>query len=101
MHGKTEHIKDTKSSKVKEIVGRWFFLIYTIFYAIFILTNVISPRFMGIDVGALNISIVFGFGLILFAILLAFSYNHISTHVEQAFESHEHEKSEGNGGASS
>lgn len=101
MHGKTEHMKDTKSSKVKEIVGQWLFMLYTIFYAIFILTNVMSPRFMGIDVGALNIAIVFGFGLILLAIILAFAYNHISTHVEQAFDSHEHEKSEGNGGTSS
>lgn len=101
MHGKTEHIKDSKSSKVKEIVGQWFFMLYTIFYAIFILTNVMSPRFMGIDVGDLNIAITFGFGLILLAILLAFAYNHISTHVEQAFEDHEHKKSEGNGGASS
>jgi uncharacterized membrane protein (DUF485 family) len=38
---------------------------------------------MGIDVGSLNVAIVYGFGLILFAMILAFIYNQVSTHAEE------------------
>jgi hypothetical protein len=40
---------------------------------------------MGIDVGSLNVAIVYGLGLIIFAMLLAMAYNHISTLAENLF----------------
>lgn len=83
MHGPSIEWKKDNSSSLKELLGRWLFLIYGIVYGGFIVINVFSPKFMGIDVGSLNFAIVYGFGLIVFAILLAFAYNHVSTHAEE------------------
>lgn len=74
------------ASSLKTLLGKWFFLIYSIIYAGFIIINVLSPAFMGIDVGSLNVAIVYGFGLILFAILLALAYNHICTLAEELLQ---------------
>jgi hypothetical protein len=71
---------------LKILLGKWFFLIYSLVYAGFIIINVLSPSFMGIDVGSLNVAIVYGFGLIFFAILLALAYNHISTLAEELLQ---------------
>ena len=74
------------STSLKILLGKWFFLIYSIIYAGFIIINVLSPSFMGIDVGSLNVAIVYGFGLIFFAILLALAYNHICTLAEELLQ---------------
>jgi uncharacterized membrane protein (DUF485 family) len=83
MHGPSSEWKKDNAVSIKEVVGKWLFILYAIVYAGFIFINVSSPKFMGIDIGSLNIAIVYGFGLILFAMLLAFAYNHISTHAEK------------------
>jgi uncharacterized membrane protein (DUF485 family) len=85
MHGPPTQWKKDSAATIKELLGKWLFFMYAIVYAGFILINVFSPAFMGIDIGGLNMAIVYGFGLILFAMLLAFAYNHISTRAEQLF----------------
>ena len=82
MHGPSSNWKKDKSSSVKELLGKWLFLLYAIVYGGFIITNVVSPKFMGVEVGSLNVAIVYGFLLIVFAMLLAFAYNHVCTHAE-------------------
>ena len=82
MHGPSSDWKKDNSSSVKELLGKWLFLMYAIVYGGFIIINVVSPKFMGIEVGSLNVAIVYGFLLIVFAMLLAFAYNHVSTHAE-------------------
>jgi len=91
MHGPPSEWKKDKSATIKELLGKWLFFLYAIVYAGFIIINVFSPRFMGIDIGDFNMAIVYGFGLILFAMLLAFAYNHISTRAEQLFDKEEDE----------
>lgn len=87
MHGpSTEWGKDSSSS-IKELLGKWLFVLYAIVYAGFIMINVLSPEFMGIEVGSLNVAIVYGFLLIVFAMLLAFVYNHVSSHAEEVMNS--------------
>lgn len=81
MHRSTEW-KNDNSSSIKELLGKWLFVLYAIVYGGFVVINVISPKFMGIEVGSLNVAIVYGFILILFAMLLAFAYNHVSSHAE-------------------
>ena len=83
MHGPHVEWKKDNSAVIKELVGKWLFILYSIVYFGFILINVFSPHFMGIEIGSMNMAIIFGFGLILFAMLLAFAYNHISTRAEQ------------------
>lgn len=95
MHGPPTEWKKDKSATIKELLGKWLFLMYTIVYAGFIIINIVSPRLMGIDIGGFNMAIVYGFGLIIIAILLAFAYNHISTRAEQLFSKEDEEKKEG------
>jgi uncharacterized membrane protein (DUF485 family) len=83
MHEKSSEWKKDNASSLKELLGRWFCLLYSMVYAGFIFVNVASPQFMGIDVGSLNVAIVYGFALILFAMILALIYNHVSTHAEE------------------
>lgn len=83
MHGPASEWKKDNASSLKELLGKWFFLLYSIVYGSFILINVVSPKLMGIDVGSLNVAIVYGFGLIGFAMILAFAYNHVSTRAEE------------------
>ncbi|HBQ63785.1 MAG TPA: DUF485 domain-containing protein [Clostridiales bacterium] len=83
MHGESTNWKKDNASSLKELLGKWFFLLYALIYAGFILLNVLSPEVMAMDIGSLNIAIVYGFGLILFAIFLSFVYNHVGSHAEQ------------------
>ena len=52
-------------------------------YLAFILVAVISPKFMAKDVGSLNVAIVFGFGIIILAIIQAVIYNYICSKREK------------------
>lgn len=87
MHGPSTEWKKDKSSSLKEVLGKWLFLLYAIIYGGFILINLLSPKFMGIELGSLNVAIVYGFLLIVFAMLLAFAYNHVSSHAEEVMNS--------------
>jgi uncharacterized membrane protein (DUF485 family) len=60
----------------KRRLGVVFFLIYAAVYAGFVALNLISPTLMESGVFAgLNLAVVYGFGLILFAFLMALAYN--------------------------
>ena len=83
MHGESTQWRKDNASSLKEILGKWFFVLYGCVYAGFILLNVLSPEIMSVGIGSLDIAIVYGFGLILFAIFLAVVYNHVSTHAER------------------
>jgi len=67
----------------KSRLGVIMFCIYTVVYAGFIFINVFEPKMMKIDIGSLNLAIVYGFGLIAFAVLLAVIYNHLCTRAER------------------
>jgi uncharacterized membrane protein (DUF485 family) len=94
MHGGPSKWKKDNASSLKEILGKWFFLLYSFIYGGFILLNVTSPRLMGVDIGSFNIAIAYGFGLIIFAIFLAIVYNHVSTHAEELLNEHEEDQKE-------
>jgi len=60
----------------KKRLGARLFLVYAAVYAGFVLINLISPRAMALVVFAgLDLAVVYGFGLILFALLLALLYS--------------------------
>lgn len=94
MHGPSTQWKADESSSLKELLGRWLFFLYLIVYFGFIVINVISPKFMGIDVGSINVAIVYGFGLIIFAMILAFAYNHVGTHAEELLRNNDKKEAE-------
>lgn len=79
----TKWKEDKKTSDAKSSLGIWMFAGYSIVYAIFIILNVVSPKIMGMDVGMLNLAIVFGFGLIILALIMALIYNALCGWTEQ------------------
>ncbi len=82
-HGPVTDWSKDKASKFKTRIGIWMFMLYAIIYAGFILINTINPALMASDIGGLNLAIVYGFGLIIFALMLAFVYNAICTAAEE------------------
>lgn len=78
----TDWGRDT-SAKYKSRIGLSMFALYTSVYAIFVLINSITPKMMGVPLVGLNIAIVYGFGLIVFALILAFIYNIMCTNMEE------------------
>ena len=79
----TEWKEDARTSKIKSKIGIWMFAGYSIIYVVFILLNVMNPKLMGLDIGSLNLAIIFGFGLIVFALILALIYNALCGLVEE------------------
>lgn len=82
-HGKSTDWSGDKASAFKTRVGIWMFLLYTIVYAGFVMVNSFEPSLMASDIGSLNLAIIYGVGLIIFALMLAFVYNAICTAAEE------------------
>jgi len=60
----------------KSKLGVWMFFVYAIIYAGFVAVNIISPLTMEKTIFlGLNLAVVYGFGLIIFALVLALIYN--------------------------
>mgnify|MGYP005847468155 CR=1 FL=1 len=79
----TEWKEDEKTSKIKSKLGIWMFAGYSIIYAVFIILNVVSPKIMGLDIGMLNLAIIYGFGLIILALIMALIYNALCGFAEE------------------
>jgi uncharacterized membrane protein (DUF485 family) len=54
--------------------GLWLFAFYVLFYAGFVALSAFKPALMATDLAGVNLAIVYGFGLILFAFALALIY---------------------------
>lgn len=77
-HGPATPTGKDPSSPYKTRLGVWMFLVYAVIYAGFVAINLIKPAametviFMG-----LNLAVLYGMGLIVFALVLALVYNHL------------------------
>lgn len=94
-HGPSTVWKDDSSTKYKARLGVIMFLIYALIYSSFIFINVAYPQWMKVSIGSLNVAIVYGFGLIIIAIVQAFIYNHLCTLSERKAMREEEEHEEG------
>ena len=64
------------ATNYKMRLGAWMFLLYAVIYVGFVAINLIWPEFMGvIGLAGLNVAVIYGFGLIVFALILAVIYN--------------------------
>jgi uncharacterized membrane protein (DUF485 family) len=82
-HGPASDWSKDKASNFKTRIGIWMFMLYAIIYLGFVLINTINPSLMASDIGGLNLAIIYGFGLIIFALMLAFVYNAICSAAEE------------------
>jgi uncharacterized membrane protein (DUF485 family) len=78
LHGPAAPTGKDPSSAYKTRLGVWMFLLYAAIYAGFVALNLISPNAMEAVVFlGLNLAVVYGIGLIVFALVLAMIYNHM------------------------
>ena len=83
MHGPTAKLEKDNASAKKTSLGIKLFFVFASIYAGFVFINTLSPATMGIEIFAgLNLAVVYGFGLIILAIVMGVVYNHICTGYE-------------------
>lgn len=82
-HGPATDWSKDRASGFKARTGIWMFILYTVVYIGFVVINTFYPNLMASDIGSLNLAVVYGFGLILFALMLAFVYNAICSAAEE------------------
>ncbi len=70
-------------------LGMWMFLAYCVVYGGFIIINLADPKLMGIDIGSLNLAIVYGFALIILALIMALVYNFLASRMEKKYRDKE------------
>lgn len=88
-HGPSTEWGKDNAKKIKTKLGVKMFIFYAIVYTGFILINVLSPKLMSTDIGGLNLAIVYGFGLIALALILAFIYNYYCSKYEKELNKEE------------
>ncbi|MHB0876912.1 MAG: DUF485 domain-containing protein [Anaerolineae bacterium] len=68
---------EDRAAGYKARLGIWMFLLYAIVYAGFVVINTVDPKMMAIEVAGQTLAVVYGFGLIIFALALALIYNNL------------------------
>lgn len=82
-HEPAKEWQNERSQGFKTKTGLIMFAIYIPVYMAFILISVISPKTMATEIGPLNLAIVYGFGIIILAIVQAVIYNYICSKKEK------------------
>jgi len=75
MHGEPAPVVHDPVSDYKSRLGIRMFIVYAIVYAGFVIINSFAPKLMGVEVLGQTFAVVYGFGLIIFALILALVYN--------------------------
>ncbi len=89
-HGPAVVLGEDHAIKKKTKLGVILFFIYFIVYAAFVAIGVVNYELMGkIVLGDQNLAVVYGFGLIIFAILLGLYYNWQCTKYENLMNKEE------------
>lgn len=82
-HGPAAKLEKDNASEQKSKLGLWLFAFYSLVYAGFVIINTLSPKLMETEVCCgLNLAVIYGFGLIILAIVMGLIYNHICTKLE-------------------
>ena len=81
-HGPAVKLGKDNASAYKSRIGIWMFILYTLTYAGFIAINTVKPTLMEVTFGGLNLAMIYGIGLIVFAFVLALIYNSLCTKAE-------------------
>jgi uncharacterized membrane protein (DUF485 family) len=81
-HGPAADWGTDKSTGIKTRLGIRMFIIYAFVYAGFVILNTLDPAIMETVILGQSLSIIYGFGLIVFAVILALIYNAICAKAE-------------------
>lgn len=76
LHEPAAVVEKNPAGPYKTQLGIWMFILYSLFYAGFVAINLLSPKSMAGEVFAgLNLATVYGFALIIVALIEALIYN--------------------------
>ncbi len=90
LHGPAVKLGEDKASKKKASLGVKLFFVYLILYASFTYISITYPSWMGVKiVFGLNLAIVYGFGLIIVAIVMGWIYHLICSKYERQLNKEE------------
>jgi uncharacterized membrane protein (DUF485 family) len=92
-HGPASDWGIDKAAAVKTRLGVTMFVVYAIFYAGFVILNTLDPTLMESVILGQSLSIIYGFGLIILAVILALIYNAIATKAEETLNEKDEEGS--------
>jgi len=82
-HGPATDWGQDRAAAKKTSLGILMFVVYALVYAAFVIVTTIDPHSMEKVLLGQNLAVIYGFGLIIFALLLALVYNAISTRAEE------------------
>ncbi len=83
MHGvPPPRVESNLAAGYKSRLGIRMFILYALFYAGFVIINTFDPKLMGREVLGQTFAVVYGFGLIIFALILALIYNALCSRAE-------------------
>ena len=92
LHEPAVQVGIENASKKKASLGVWFFFIYLFFYAGFVIIGVWNYELLATEVFmGLNLALVYGMGLIIFAVLLGILYNYFCSKYEDDLNTKEEE----------
>lgn len=84
-HGPAAKLEADKAAAKKAKLGVILFLCYAAIYAGFVAIGLINPDLLGKQVvGNQNLAIIYGFGLIVLAMVMGFVYNFFCTRFEDS-----------------
>ncbi len=82
-HGEAAKLGRDDAAPFKSKLGLILFGVYSLIYAGFVAINTLTPKTMGAEIMfGLNLAVVYGFGLIILAIVMGVIYNHVCTKME-------------------
>jgi len=96
-HESATELRTEKTESFKTKFGLVMVVFYTVVYFAFIILTVTNQQLMAKDVGSLNLAIVYGFGLIIIAIVQALIYNYVCDMREKSDKDADKGKREGRG----
>ena len=82
-HGPAVKLGRDDAAGYKTKLGIYMFILYTLVYAGFVVINAVKPQLMEKIVFGQTLAVVYGFGLIAFAFVLAMIYNKFCTAAEK------------------
>ncbi|PLY00704.1 MAG: hypothetical protein C0624_11715 [Desulfuromonas sp.] len=82
-HGPAVKLGKDNAAGYKSKIGISMFIVYTLTYFGFVIINAVNPALMQETVLGQTLAVTYGFGLLIFALVLAVIYNHLCTAAEK------------------
>ena len=86
-HGPAVKLGKDDASAYKTKLGVKMFIAYTVVYATFVGLNTVNPRVMETIIFGQTAAVIWGFGLIILALVMALIYNRLCTKAEEQMNS--------------